>query len=218
MKKILKWVGIILGGVFSLVIVVGVLFPVQTTTRNEAVAAASEMPPARAAQDKSLSSDFAASMSTASEMPESDHLDVTPVEYERRFNDIMLSMNKPYRIKVKSTRIDSATDARGFSIALNDHLQVMGRVDSKSGKVMSVLLMGASDGTKRSVSDIGYAATAALGAATPNGSASTITPEIEALIHAHVAEPNEVARRKFNGVKLMMTITDASVMFAAEPD
>lgn len=142
-------------------------------------------------------------------------LDMSPDEYQERFNRILKSVDMPFRAKL---RIEVGSENNVARASLNDHLALLGTVDKKTGKLKDIMLIGNGDGTSQSGANIVIVAVATLASATPNGSTKTVGPEVIELMKSFDDESREPASRIFNGVKFShMRSKVTGALFSAEP-
>ncbi|SIO72602.1 hypothetical protein SAMN05444172_9061 [Burkholderia sp. GAS332] len=153
--------------------------------------------------------------SAAKQADPSRDLNVTPAQYEKRFNQITKAMGEPYRIKLK---VEKGAGNDVFNAGLiNDRVTLVGTVNKKTGKVSSVTLIDSGDGTAESSANIILAAIATLAAAVPNGTAKTIGPEVLALMKDYNDESREPTSRRINDVTLFhWRSEDLGAWFGAE--
>ena len=142
-------------------------------------------------------------------------LEITPADYQERFNRTMKDVELPFRAKFK---VKHLTVADSVSARLNDHLLLMGTVDKETGLLSSVMLIGNGDGTVTSGANLMLVGVAALTAAVPNGTTKAVGPEVLSIMKAFDEEEGEPTSRILNGVKLWHMRNDKmGVFFGAEP-
>lgn len=143
------------------------------------------------------------------------NLDMTPDQYAKNFNAIMAKLKEPFRIK---PHVEKGESADTFKSALNDNLYVIGSISKTSGKLTSIVFMGAGDGTVESGANIIIVATGALTAAVPNGTTKTVGPVVGSLMSDFDQKSGKSASKIFNDVKLWHTRSEQmGAWFGAEP-
>ncbi|KWI64101.1 hypothetical protein WT75_29840 [Burkholderia stagnalis] len=143
------------------------------------------------------------------------NLDMTPDQYAKNFNAIMANLKEPFRIK---PRVEKGESADTFKSALNDNLYVIGSISKTTGKLTSIVFMGAGDGTVKSGANIIIVSTAALTAAVPNGTTKTVGPVVVSLMSDFDEKSGKSASKVFNDVKLWHTRSEQmGAWFGAEP-
>ncbi|MBY8609954.1 hypothetical protein K7N18_34605 [Burkholderia arboris] len=143
------------------------------------------------------------------------NLDMTPDQYAKNFNAMMAKLKEPFRIK---PRVEKGESADTFKSALNDNLYVVGSISKTTGKLSSIVFMGAGDGTVESGANIIIVATAALTAAVPNGTIKTVGPVVGSLMSDFDEKSGKSASKIFNDVKLWHTRSEQmGAWFGAEP-
>ncbi|MCR4465859.1 hypothetical protein [Burkholderia sp. SCN-KJ] len=220
MKKVLNIAGFASTALFALMLVVGI-YGCSDQKGNESPSSdgAASAVTSKAAQQKESSA-----VETKTEQKEGSpvdveaaekNLDMTPDQYAKNFNGIMANLKEPFRIK---PRVEKGDAADTFKSALNDNLYVIGSVSKSTGKLISVVFMGAGDGTVKSGANIIIASTAALTAAVPNGTTKTVGPVVVSLMSDFDEKSGKSASKVFNDVKLWHTRSEQiGAWFGAEP-
>ncbi|MBU9463609.1 hypothetical protein [Burkholderia multivorans] len=220
MKKVLKVTGYACAALFGLMLLVGIFG--NTKHKDEAtapaVSVASGASSEAAVQKESATVEAQASRKQdAAQEPEvaDNDLDITPDQYAKAFNAIMVNLKEPFRIK---PRIEKGESVDTFKSALNENLYVIGSVSKTTGKLRSIVFMGAGDGTVTSGANIIIVSTAALTAAVPNGTTKTVGPIVVSLMSDFDEKSGKSASKILNNVKLWHTRSEQmGAWFGAEP-
>lgn len=220
MKKALNIAGFGSAVVFALVLAVGISgcsdqksnkSPSSESAASAVTPQAAEQKPSSTAEAKIEQKDDSPVEAEAAEKD----LDMTADQYAKNFNAIMVKLKEPFRIK---PRVEKGESADTFKSALNDNLYVIGSISKTTGKLISIVFMGAGDGTVESGANIIIVATAALTAAVPNGTTKTVGPVVGSLMSDFDEKSGKSASKIFNDVKLWHTRGEQmGAWFGAEP-
>ncbi|VWD07564.1 hypothetical protein BLA17378_05676 [Burkholderia aenigmatica] len=220
MKKLLKFVGYACAALFALILVVGIFGnsdqkgKASSSPDSAASAVTSQATVQKESSDVETKTEQKEGSSVETEAAEK-NLDMTPDQYAKNFNSIMAKLKEPFRIK---PRVEKGEAADSFKSALNDNLYVIGSVSKTTGKLISVVFMGAGDGTVESGANIIVVSTTALTAAVPNGTMKTVGPVVVSLMRDFDEESGKSASKIFNDVKLWHLRSEkVGAMFGAEP-
>jgi len=220
MKKVLKFVGYTCAALFALILVVGIFGNSgQKDKANPSASSAASAVTLQAAVQKEnpaveTKAELKEGSSGKAEAAVKD-LDITPDQYAKNFNSIMAKLNEPFRIK---PRVEKGDKADSFKSALNENLYVIGAVSKTTGKLISVVFMGAGDGTDESGTNIIVASTVALTAAVPNGTTKTVGPIAVSLMSDFDEKTGKQVSKIFNDVKLWHIRSEkVGALFGAEP-
>jgi hypothetical protein len=138
-------------------------------------------------------------------------LGLTLETFVDRFNDHMVKLERPYRLKPKVAN-------NIFSVALNDRLAISGGLSETSGELNSLMIIGGGDGTPQSGLDTMMVVAGAYSAVLGMNDVKTTGPEVLAVLKAHQANPDGNAKRVLNDVKLFYTQSEMmGNFFAIEP-
>ncbi|WP_334070399.1 hypothetical protein [Burkholderia cepacia] len=220
MKKVLNIAGFAGTALFALMLVVGVSgCSDQKGNESQSAGRAASAATSQAVVQKESSAAEAKAEQKEDSPVEAEaaekNLDMTPDQYAKNFNAIMAKMKEPFRIK---PRVEKGESADTFKSALNDNLYVIGSISKTTGKLISIVFMGAGDGTVESGANIIIVATGALTAAVPNGTTKTVGPVVGSLMSDFDEKSGKSASKIFNDVKLWHTRSEQmGAWFGAEP-
>ncbi|WP_155648938.1 hypothetical protein [Burkholderia stagnalis] len=220
MKKVLNIAGFASTALFALMLVVGIFgcsdqksneSPSSNSAASAVTSQAAEQKESSAVETKTEQKEGSPVDAEAAEK----NLDMTPDQYAKNFNAIMANLKEPFRIK---PRVEKGESADTFKSALNDNLYVIGSISKTTGKLTSIVFMGAGDGTVKSGANIIIVSTAALTAAVPNGTTKTVGPVVVSLMSDFDEKSGKSASKVFNDVKLWHTRSEQmGAWFGAEP-
>lgn len=143
------------------------------------------------------------------------HFDYTAAEYRKYFNAVMREIDEPARLPAGVQR-GAVNDT--FKGEINRHAHLVGVVGKDHGKVLSITVIGAGDGTEASGANILLGALGAMAAAFPDVELKTVGQELNRLITDGSRSPDRKATRTFNGAKLTYSQDDVvGVWITAEP-
>ncbi|MBN3506500.1 hypothetical protein [Burkholderia cenocepacia] len=220
MKKALNIAGFGSAALFALVLAVGISgcsdqkgnkSPTPDSAASAVTPRAVEQKESSAAEAKTEQNEDSPVEAEAAEK----NLDMTAEQYAKNFNTIMAKLKEPFRIK---PHVEKGESADTFKSALNDNLYVIGSISKTTGKLISIVFMGAGDGTVESGANIIIVATGALTAAVPNGTTKTVGPVVGSLMSDFDEKSGKSASKIFNDVKLWHTRSEQmGAWFGAEP-
>lgn len=128
-------------------------------------------------------------------------LDFTPQQYNDRVNAIAGELKRPHQLEDVIYEEGDVNDA--YSAKLGPYVSLVGNVSRSTGKLVSVMVLVAGDGTPQSGADIILTASAALAAATPGGDRKAVlnkmssiangTPEVFGNVKVSYSEAKGVA-------------------------
>ncbi|WP_226382785.1 hypothetical protein [Burkholderia mayonis] len=126
-------------------------------------------------------------------------LGMTPKQYAARFDEIVKTMDLPFRARFSNKHRGSVADT--VRADFDERMGLIARVSKESGKLLEVTFIGGSDGTPDTAANIVLVAAAALTAAIPDVSVKSVTPKIMDMVTKY-KEGGDNQERVLNGVKL----------------
>ncbi|MCS3399910.1 MULTISPECIES: hypothetical protein [pseudomallei group] len=124
---------------------------------------------------------------------------MTPKQYAARFDEIVKTMDLPFRARFSNKHRGRVVDT--VRADFDERMGLIARVSKESGRLLEVTFIAGSDGTPDTAANIVLVAAAALTAAIPDVSVKSVAPKIMDMVTKY-KEGGDNQERVLNGVKL----------------